>query len=82
MKGAFPFAEAPSHRVMPGEIRPRPWQPEETRRPTEEDASPAIPMRDLIEEELDALCMEAIEAATDWRRLESFAAGGIKPART
>lgn len=81
MKGAFPFAEAPSHRVMPGEIRPRPWQPEETSRAAEDDTPPAIPMRDLTEDELDALCMEAIEAATDWRRLAPFAAGSNKPVR-
>ncbi|WP_180897428.1 hypothetical protein [Martelella soudanensis] len=81
MKGAFPFAEAPSHRVMPGEIRPRPWQPEEDCRPAQAETPAMTPPRDLTEEELDALCMEAIEAATDWRRLESFAAGGIKPVR-
>lgn len=81
MKGAFPFAEAPSHRVMPGEIRPRPWQPEEAYRPSQTEV-PALPqLRDLTEEELDALCMEAIEAATDWRRLAPFAGGGVKPVR-
>ena len=69
MKGAFPFAEAPTHRVMPGEIRPRPdaWQPEPV-----SQTIPTIDPEQLSEDDMDALCMEAVEAAVDWRRKPRF----------
>ncbi|AMM84033.1 hypothetical protein [Martelella sp. AD-3] len=69
MKGAFPFAEAPAHRVMPGETRPRPdaWQAK-----TVSQTIPTIDSEHLSEDAIDALCMEAVEAAVDWRQRPQF----------
>ncbi|MBB4120760.1 hypothetical protein [Martelella radicis] len=72
MKGAFPFAEAPSHRVMPGEIRLRPdaWLP--VRDSQTIRILQTIDPDQLSEDDMDALCMEAVEAAVDWRRKPRF----------
>ncbi|WP_176086280.1 hypothetical protein [Martelella sp. HB161492] len=77
MKGSFPFAEPPTHRVVRDEIRPRTDacrpeiglsqpQPGTAKVQAAHDAHAAHDA--LSEEALDALCMKEIEAATDWRR--------------